>query len=206
MPTLRGLALAFLLSFAATAAAALTPAEDRAIERAEDYLTSIQTLSADFVQRSANGGGARGHMLMKRPGLIRFDYAPPSEVLLVSDGVMFNFVDYEVGQVSSWPLFDTPLSYLVREKVDLQRDALVDNVVVNDEVIRFRLRDRKNLEQGSITLEFQVEPMALNGWRVVDQQGQETEVALNGVAVNETLPSGSFSFKEPRQPWRDGGR
>lgn len=206
MSMLRRLALAFLLVLPATAAAALTPAENRAIQQVEEYLTSLRTLSADFVQRSANGGTAEGHMLMKRPGLIRFDYAPPSEVLLVSDGVMFNFVDYEVGQVSSWPLFDTPLSYLVRDNVDLQREALIDNVAVNGEVIRFRLRDRKNLEQGSITLEFQAEPMVLNGWRVVDQQGQETEVALNGIAENETLPPGSFSFDAPRRPWQDGGR
>ncbi len=141
-------------------------------------------------------------MLMKRPGLIRFDYAPPSSVLLVSDGTLVTFVDYDVGQESSWPLFDTPLSYLVRESVDLERDALVDEVAQVDGQVSFRLRDPDRPEQGSITLYFRGAPFSLDGWSVIDAQGQRTTVALFDGTINQTLPAGSFTWTRPRESWK----
>ncbi|GJL88376.1 MAG: outer-membrane lipoprotein carrier protein [Minwuia thermotolerans] len=188
------------LLFASPAAQALTEAEEQTVQQAQDWLQSVETLSARFVQ-FGGGGQADGTMLLKRPGLIRFNYSPPARVLLVSDGVFVSFVDYEVGQVSQWPLSQTPLSYLVPEQLDLMAEADIDQVRRTGGQVSFRLRDPENPEQGTITLEFAEQPYRLTGWRVVDAQGQETAVALADLETNIELPLGSFTFRTPERPW-----
>ncbi|MEC9347431.1 MAG: outer membrane lipoprotein carrier protein LolA [Pseudomonadota bacterium] len=193
---------ALALSLMSVPAMALTASESAVVDRAEDWFNSVSTLSADFVQTGQTGERTSGHMLLKRPGLIRFDYAPPAQVLLISNGTFVTFVDYEVGQETSWPLFDTPLSYLVRESVDLERDALVDEVETADNQTSFRLRAPDNPEQGSITLYFRDAPFRLDGWSVTDAQGQRTTVALFDTVTNETLPAGSFLYDKPVESWK----
>jgi outer membrane lipoprotein-sorting protein len=191
---------AFLLIAGLLPAQALTEAEQKTVLQAQDWLQSVETLSARFVQ-VGGGGQAVGTMLLKRPGLIRFNYSPPAKVLLVSDGVFVSFIDYEVGQVSQWPLSQTPLSYLVPEQLDLMAEADIDQVTRTGGQVSFRLRDPDNPEQGTITLEFAEQPYRLTGWRVVDAQGQETAVALADIVTNIDLPLGSFTFRAPQRPW-----
>lgn len=180
----------------------LTEAEQATVRTAQDWLESVKTLKARFVQVGA-GGQAEGVMLLKRPGLIRFDYAPPAKVLLVSDGTFVSFVDYEVGQLSQWPLFDTPLSYLVRKELNLMGEADIDQVRDRNGEVSFRLRDPTNPEQGTITLQFAKVPYRLLGWQIIDAQGQETAVALADLDINVDLPLGSFTFRTPTRPWQN---
>lgn len=182
-------------------ALALTDGERAAVLAAEQYLQDIETLRADFVQQASNGGVAEGELMLRRPGLIRFDYAPPSQILLISDGALVSFIDYEVGQLSQWPLSDTPLSYLVRQDVDLLRDTVVDQVREEGNTVRFRVRDRDDPEQGAITFHFTTDPMTLRGWQLIDAQEQETQVALTDLSLNRELPSNAFRFDEPKAPW-----
>jgi outer membrane lipoprotein-sorting protein len=182
-------------------AQALTDAERDAIRSAEAYLEGIETLEADFIQQVQNGGVAEGRLLMRRPGQLRFEYAPPNRILLVANGFLVSFVDYEIGQLSQWPLSDTPLSYLVREKVDLLSETLIDQVEMQGGALRFRLRDRDDPDQGAIMFSFSTEPMALRGWRLTDAQEQQTAVALTNLRTNVQLPDDAFDFDEPQAPW-----
>jgi len=201
--TLPAMLLAALVWVAASVApaSALTPAEEMAVAEVETYLESVKTLSALFVQRAENGQVAPGRMLMRRPGYIRFQYAPPAKILLVSDGSLVSFIDYEVGQLTQWPLFDTPLSYLVRDDLNFGEETLIDEVEARDGVIRFRLRDRDNPEQGSIRLHFTTGPLALVGWQLTDSQEQQTTVALTDLSVNQPLADNAFDFEQPKAPW-----
>jgi len=188
-----------LLPFAS--AHALTEAETAAVRKAQDYLKSITTLQADFIQQAQNGATAEGKLLMARPGLIRFQYAPPAKILLVSDGTLVSFIDYEVGQLTQWPLFDTPLSYLVRKDLDLLRDTVVDEVETEPGFIRFRVRDRESPDQGWIRFHFADAPMHLLGWQLQDAQDQQTTVALTNTVLNRNLADDAFRFEEPKAPW-----
>ncbi|WP_417520045.1 LolA family protein [Minwuia sp.] len=196
---LLGILVALLLL--AGPAFALTQEERTQISEAETYLESIETLQADFVQQAQNGATAEGRLLMQRPGLIRFQYDPPAKILLISDGTLVSFIDYEVGQLTQWPLFDTPLSYLVRDDVDLLNEALVDQVETEPGVLRFRMRDPDRAEQGWIRFHFATEPMRLLGWQLTDAQDQETTVALTNLTVNRGLPDNAFRYETPKAPW-----
>ena len=94
----RALAPVALVATAPTLAA--TPSPDLA--RLKEHLTAVQTMTADFTQTDAKGQVSTGTLEMKRPGRIRFEYRG-GDLLIVADGQRLTFLDYSVGQKSSWP-------------------------------------------------------------------------------------------------------
>jgi outer membrane lipoprotein-sorting protein len=200
--TIRGLFMAAaMLLTSAPMAMALTDEERTVVLRAEEHLESITTLQADFIQQAQNGATAEGVLKMARPGLIRFQYNPPAKILLISDGSLVSFVDYEVGQLTQWPLSDTPISYLVNEDLELLTETLVDEVVSDPGFIRFRVRDPDNPDQGWIRFHFSDAPVRLLGWQLRDAQDQQTTVALTNTVLNSDLSESAFRFETPKAPW-----
>jgi outer membrane lipoprotein-sorting protein len=176
-------------------------AEDReTIARVEDYLTGIRTLHGRFVQQASNGGRAAGEILLKRPGKLRFEYDPPPDVLIVSNGDLLLYFDRELDQTSYIPLSQTPLGFLVQERVDLTR--VEDYHVAGLE----RGTNRLSLwvaqegvragQPGSLKLTLRTDPLELERWRVIDQQGTETQVALRDVETGIDVDGDLFDFAE----------
>ena len=63
-------------------------------------------------------------MQLKRPGKVRFEYGS-GDLLLVGDGKTPEFLDYQVGQKSSWPLAKTPLGPLLSGSPDFNGKAQI---------------------------------------------------------------------------------
>lgn len=176
-------------------------AEDRAtLARIEDYLNGIRTLHGRFVQQASNGGRATGEVWLKRPGKLRFEYDPPPDVLIVSNGDLLLYLDRELDQTSYIPLSETPLGFLVKERVDLT--TAEDYHMAGLE----RGRDRLSVwvaqegveagQPGSLKLTLRTDPLRLDRWRVIDQQGTETQVALSDVQTGLELDGDLFDFGE----------
>src|SRR5206468_8401538 len=90
-----------LIPVALVAAPAFAAAPSPDLDRLKAHLTAVQTMTADFTQTDAKGQVATGTLQMKRPGRIRFEYRG-GELLIVADGKRLTFLDYAVGQKSSW--------------------------------------------------------------------------------------------------------
>ena len=84
---------------------------------------------------------AAGTLQLKRPGRIRFQYGS-GDLLLVANGSRLTFIDYQVGQKSSWPLNKTPLGMLLSAKPNIKGNA---KVVASDDprMVVVRAKDRK---------------------------------------------------------------
>ncbi|HEU5483111.1 MAG TPA: outer membrane lipoprotein carrier protein LolA, partial [Sphingomicrobium sp.] len=95
----------------APTAAPAAAADDLAMVKA--HLRSVSSMTANFSQTDSKGRTLTGTLQLKRPGRIRFEYGRGVDVLLVADGKRLTFVDYEVGQKSSWKLNETPLGILL---------------------------------------------------------------------------------------------
>ena len=95
-----------LAMVAAAAPAAAQEAADMAKFRA--HLAGVQSMTANFVQTDGRGRSSAGTLQLKKPGRIRFQYGS-GDLLLVANGGKLTFVDYQVGQKSSWALSKTPL-------------------------------------------------------------------------------------------------
>ena len=85
----------------AAAAPAATSGELKAVEAS---LAATQSMTANFLQTDGKGRQMAGTLSLKRPGKIRFAYGGGVNMLLVANGSTLNFIDYDVGQKSSWPI------------------------------------------------------------------------------------------------------
>jgi outer membrane lipoprotein-sorting protein len=189
-----------LLPIALVATPTLAAAPSPDLARLKDHLSSVQTMTANFTQTDARGQVSTGTLQMKRPGRVRFEYRG-GDLLLVADGKRLTFLDYSVGQKSSWPLSRTPLGPLLSGSPDFNGKAEIlpsgDSRVV--------VARAKNASQyGQLTLAFLRNGSApggleLYGWTAIDAQNHRTTVKLSDVRFNTAIPDSAFTYAEPKK-------
>ncbi len=193
-----------------TAAAAIAPqlqlaAEDQAeLARIEEYLNGIRTVQSSFLQHSSNGERAEGQLYLSRPGKLRVEYQPPVPVLVVADGTFLVYYDRNLEQVSYIPLASTPASILLDKQISLSGGALtVTGFERGDDQTLVSLVRTDNPGEGSITLVFRKDPLALQQWSVTDAQDIVTVVSLVDPRFDLELDRKLFVFEDPRAPARE---
>jgi outer membrane lipoprotein-sorting protein len=192
----RALVPAAIVATAAAPAAAQT--SDMA--RLRQHITSVQTMTANFVQTDARSRSAAGTLQLKRPGKVRFQYGS-GDLLLVADGSRLHFIDYQVGQKSSFPLSRTPLGVLLSNSPNLNGRA---QIVKSSDPRVVTVRARDPAQYGSVVLAFIRSPSApgglqLHGWTAIDAQNKRTTVRLSNVRYNVAVPETAFRFTEPKK-------
>ena len=202
-PTLTGMNRRDLLALAgaATAAALLSPAAHAAVNQADltrisNYLNGIGTMEGTFTQIGPDGDISEGKFYMRRPGRIRFEYEPPNPTLLVADGFWVGVYDTLDNTLDRFPLSETPLDLLLRDRVDLRREGAIQAIDRSAGQLRVRAVDPSAPRQGSITMVFNDNPLELVQWIVTDAQGLTTTVALNQVRRNVQLDPGLFFIED----------
>lgn len=182
---------------AAPAAAAADP-----YAQVQTHLRAVDTMVADFSQTDQRGKTLTGTLSLKRPGKIRFQYQKGVPLLVVGDGKALTMIDYQVAQVSRWPIGNSPLSILLDPSRDIARYA---KLVPGAPAGRLLLegRDPKHPEFGTITIGFTQMPSApgglmLAGWTVLDAQGNRSTVVLSNQRFNVPVSDGTFRWRDPR--------
>ncbi len=182
----------------AQAPAALT-AQDRAdIARVEAYLNGLPTLKARFMQIAPDGRSSEGQAWLERPGRMRFQYDPPAPFLLVAGHGLLVFNDRQLNQTSNLPLDRTPLGILLRDNVRLSGDITVSRIARLPGQLQVTLFRTATPNEGTLTLVFADNPLALRQWSVVDAQRQETRISLFDVALGGTFDQSLFTFVDPK--------
>jgi outer membrane lipoprotein-sorting protein len=189
-----------LLPAAIVVAAPATAADSPDLAHLKSHLSSVQTMTANFTQTDARGRTDTGTLQLKRPGRVRFEYSG-GDLLLVADGSKLSFLDYQVGQKSSWPLGRTPLGPLLSSSPDFNGKAQI----LPSTDSRIVVARAKNAGQyGQLTLAFLRNPAApgglqMYGWTAVDPQGHRTTVKLTDVRYNVAVPDSAFTYAEPKK-------
>lgn len=191
-----GMPLAATALFAglSRAGAALQGADAEAVLLAERYLNRITTMRARFVQIASNGSYAEGEVTVRRPGRMRFEYDPPHPVLLIADGINLLYYDKELKQATFIPLWETPLWFLLRKKVELSGDVRVTDIARDDGAVRMTVQEGDNSENGAVTLVFSDRPFVLRKWEVTDAQGISTTVSLLNPAFDVKVKDEVFEY------------
>ena len=188
-----------IVAAAVPAAAAESP--DLAKFRA--HLSAVQSMTADFVQTDGRNRSAAGTLQLKKPGRIRFQYGS-GDLLLVANGSRLTFIDYQVGQKSSWALNKTPLGVLLSATPNIKGEAKV--LPSNDPRVVV-VRARNPSQFGTLILAFMRAPSApgglmLYGWTAIDAQNKKTTVKLTNQRYNVAVPEGAFTYAEPKKKKR----
>jgi len=191
------------IAVAGSLAAPAPAATSGDLKTVEASLAATTSMTADFLQTDGKGRQMAGTLSLKRPGKIRFAYGGGVNMLLVANGKTLNFVDYDVGQKSSWPIAKSPLAVLLSPNPDLGRIARV-MPSESDQVVIVRARDARRPEFGTLVLAFQRAPaapggMRLEGWTAIDAQNKRTTVRLSNQRFNVAVPDTAFTFPEPKR-------
>ena len=200
-----GLALALIAGAAAPVLAIDKPAAaaiDPELEHAVAALRAITTLRADFSQTDRNGQRVTGVLTLKRPGMIRFQYAPSVPLLIVSDGHALTMIDKQVNQIQRWPINNSPLGALLDPRRDVARFGTLQHTADRN-VISIDVRDAKHPEYGVINLIFVHKASAPGGlelvaWVALDSQNHRTTIRLSNQQYGMAVSNDLFTFTDPR--------
>ncbi len=169
-----------------------------ALARVEAYLGSIRTLKARFLQLAQNGATAEGTAWIQRPGRMRFDYDPPTPMLLVASFGQFLFYDRELRSPSVVPTSATPLGILLQENLRLSGTVTIEEVAREGGFLAVTLFRTDSPTDGRLTLIMEEEPMQLRQWVVLDTQNRSTRVTLSRIETGLTFDTAIFAFNDPR--------
>lgn len=159
------------------------------------YLNSFQTAKGAFTQINGDGSMSNGTIYIKRPGRMRFEYAPPEKTLVVAGAGAVAIYDPKAGpNPETYPLNKTPLSIILAKQVDLARARMVVGHDYDGTSTTITVQDPDHPEYGNIQLKFTDSPVALRQWVLNDEGGNATTVVLGPLATGGALGDTLFSI------------
>jgi outer membrane lipoprotein-sorting protein len=178
------------------AGVSLTSQDSADLQRIAAYLSSIRTMYARFQQVSSGGGTATGQLWMARPGRMRFEYDPPSPVLLLADMFYVYYIDKDLVEMSKVGLKSTPAWLLLRDPITFS-DLVVTRFERSANALRITVVEKAEPDNGSLTMVFSDRPLALRQWTIVDQQRKATTVSLSNEQFGMALDPKLFVYQDP---------
>jgi outer membrane lipoprotein-sorting protein len=149
------------------------------VDRVSAYLSNVQTLSGNFIQIGPDGGRTEGTFYIQKPGKVRFEYNPPSPIDVIADGSSVVVRDRKLATQDLYPLSQTPLRYLLADKIDLQRDTHLVSVSADDVFVTVVIEEKQVLTgTHRLMMMFGAKDFQLRQWTVTDPQGYDTTVAV----------------------------
>ena len=187
--------LRFLLAPAAVFALALPAAAEKIpLGQLSQYLNQLTTAETDFTQVNSDGSISTGKLYIKRPGRVRFEYAPPDSNLVMAGGGQVAIFDSKSNQPpEQYPLSRTPLSLILAENVNLGQARMVVGHSEDGTSTRVRAQDPQHPEYGTIEMVFTANPVELRQWVITDDAGGQTTVILGELKKGGDLPASLFS-------------
>ena len=191
------------------AADSTAPELAAALQRKYD---GIKDFSADFAHNYEGGVlhkqiTERGHLLVKKPGKMRWDYSAPETKQFVSDGVkMYSYIpqDKQVVVATVPPDEDAPTPTLfLAGKGNVTRDftpSLVDapaGVPAGSRALKL-IPKSKQRDYDWLVLVLDPGSLAIRGLVTVDAQGGKSTFSFTNLKENVGLTDKEFTFKIPR--------
>lgn len=169
-----------------------------ALKEVSKYFNDLKQLKGSFNQINADGKKLRGKFFIKQPGKFRFDYASGSKMIIVSDGKYLSIQDLDLKTDSSWELDRTPFRLLLRNDVDLVRDAAILEVQDADDLIIVSVQDKSPDTPGRIKLFLGTKPtIELKEWVTTDAQGIDTRIEISDLNRKDEIAADLFTPMSP---------
>jgi outer membrane lipoprotein-sorting protein len=177
-------------------------AQELSLDEISAYLNGMTTAQGGFTQINADGTISTGTIYIKRPGRIRFEYAPPDEAMVIAGGGQLAIFDPRSNEAPQrYPLNETPLKIILEATVDLGQRDMVTGHTSDGTTTTVTAQDPDRPELGNIQLVFTSDPVELRQWIVTDDTGTETTVILNDVSFGGTVRDRLFNIEAELADW-----
>ena len=163
--------------------------------RVSSYLSSLQTLVGNFVQVGPDGSKTKGDFYIQKPGKVRFEYDDPSQIAIIADGSSLVVRDKKLATQDVYPLSQTPLRFLLSDRIDLLKDTNVVSITSDDVFISVTIEE-KNLVIGTSRMMLMIgtKDGQLKQWTVTDPQGYDTTIAVYNLDSSKKVDPGLFKI------------
>jgi outer membrane lipoprotein-sorting protein len=179
-------------------------AKQRALaEKVSAYLTSVRQLQGKFVQVGPDGSKSEGEFYLQKPGKVRFDYDPPNPIEMIADGQSVVVRDRKLATQDLYPLSQTPLRFLLADRIDLMHDTNLVGVYADNVFVTVVIEERQILAgTHRVMLMFGAQDYQLKQWTVTDPQGYDTTVAVYNLDSRTQPDPNMFriDYTRPVQP------
>jgi outer membrane lipoprotein-sorting protein len=163
--------------------------------RISGYLSSLQNLSGNFVQVGPDGSRSTGSFFIQKPGKVRFEYDPPSQIAIVADGSSVVVRDNKLATQDLYPLSQTPLRFLLSDRIDLMKDTNVVSVTADDMFVSVTIEEKQPLVGTSrLMLMLGAKDNQLKQWTITDPQGYDTTIAVYNLDTNRKVDPSLFKI------------
>ncbi|WP_338693975.1 MULTISPECIES: outer membrane lipoprotein carrier protein LolA [unclassified Bradyrhizobium] len=170
------------------------------------YLSSLQTLVGNFVQVGPDGSKTKGDFYIQKPGKLRFEYDDPSPIEVIADGSSVAVRDRRLATQDVYPLSQTPLRYLLSDRIDLMKDTNVISVTADDVFVSITIEEKQALVGTSrFLLMVGAKDGKLKQWTVTDPQGYDTTVAVYNLDATQKPDPGLFKIDFTTYPGSSPG-
>jgi outer membrane lipoprotein-sorting protein len=177
----------------------LKPEQRAVIDKINNYLSSVHVLSGRFVQVGPDGGRTQGQFYISKPGKVRFEYDDPSPIELVADGQSVVVRDRKLATQDVYPLSQTPLRFLLSDRVDLMKDTSLVAIYADDVFITAVIEEKNGVVGTSkLMIMFSATDMQLKQWTVTDPQGYDTTVAVYNLDTSKRPDPNMFKIDYTR--------
>lgn len=166
--------------------------ETQLIQRAEQSISKIKTLSANFLQISSDGSVGEGVLYFRRPTQLRLEYKKPETLTLVTSRVWLYVDDKVAKSVQAIPLGQTPLSLLLSEEISFRSEDFKTSAVEQDGIAVITMVKQDGDAAGQLDLEFDTDSWQLRRWVITDLLGVETIVTLQNPIYGRVLANRLF--------------
>jgi len=114
---------------------------------------------------------------------------------IVADGSSVAVRDRKLATQDIYPLSQTPLRYLLSDRIDLLKDTNVVNVTADDVFVSVTIEEKQALIGTSrLMLMIGAKDGQLKQWTVTDPQGYDTTVAVYNLDSTKKLDPGLFKI------------
>ena len=166
--------------------------QSNALSAVNAYFNGIRTLQGEFLQIGPSPDEvAEGEFIVARPGLIRMNYDPPSEQVIISNGTTLSVEDAGRRTQNFYRLERTPLAPLLAQYTDLTSDENVRDVILDSEA--FIIVVLSTAEDGGwLTLYFDRDTYDLSQWVTTDSRGNTITFMMFDTVINQPVDAANF--------------
>ena len=168
------------------------------VDRVSGYLSGIRYLVGNFVQVGPDGSKTKGELYLQKPGRVRFAYDAPSPIELVADGQSLVVRDRKLATQDLYPLGQTPLRFLLADRVDLLKDTNVIGIYSDDVFTTVVIEEKSLGGVHRLMLMFAAQDLTLRQWTITDPQGFDTTVALYNLDTSKRPDPALFKINYER--------
>ncbi len=198
------LLLGLLLSATLLGTTAYASETEQPVAKLAGLLQQIDSLQGRFSQLTLDASGTQlqessGTVLLKRPGMFRWQTEPPMEQELVSNGAKIWLYDPDLMQVTVQQMDErmthTP-ALLLSGDLSLIEENFVVELHESAAIADFTLQP-KNKDTLFDSLRLSFNNGLINDMQLVDAVGQRTSIFFSALVVNQAVADDEFVFVVP---------